>query len=120
MPRVIKKVPPELIKEQIGGGVICPQCGCGNWKRTVPEVCPNCGAMEVPDPVEVIERWLPGYVEVLCDCGRTVICDGFTNTCECGRDYDRNGALLASRSQWGEETGETVADILSVDCERGC
>jgi hypothetical protein len=37
----------------------------------------------------------------------------FTNTCDtCGADYDGGGNLLAPRSQWGEETGETYADIV--------
>lgn len=51
-----------------------------------------------------------------CICGEIVALEGFTNTCDnCERDYNLNGSLLASRSQWGEETGETVDDILSVD-----
>lgn len=48
-----------------------------------------------------------------CGCGRRVELDGFTNTCGgCETDYDSNGQQLAPRSQWGEETGETAADIL--------
>ena len=41
-----------------------------------------------------------------CECGSEVILQAFTNTCSCGRDYNWEGALLAPRSQWGEETGE--------------
>lgn len=53
-----------------------------------------------------------------CDrCGRKVHLHGFTNTCQCGADYNMSGQLLASRSQWGEETGESVSDILAVDNE---
>lgn len=60
-----------------------------------------------------------GCVEVMrpvirCHCGREVLCEGFTNTCECGADYNSAGQLLASRSQWGEETGENLADILNI------
>lgn len=59
------------------------------------------------------------YVEPaigLCDdCGAEVYLDGFTNTCDCGADYNMSGQRLAPRCQWGEETGESVADILSVD-----
>ena len=54
-----------------------------------------------------------------CDvCGGEVTLFGFTNTCptceERGitTDYNASGQLLAPRSQWGEETGETAADIL--------
>ncbi len=49
-----------------------------------------------------------------CGCGKHVTLHGFTNTCECGRDYNSSGQLLASRSQWGEETGESLSDILSI------
>lgn len=48
-----------------------------------------------------------------CDCLREVeLIDSFLNPCSCGRDYDGAGNLLAPRSQWGEETGETISDIL--------
>lgn len=47
-------------------------------------------------------------------CGMDLVCSRFTNTCGgCGRDYNFAGQLLAPRSQWGEETGETAADILN-------
>lgn len=49
-----------------------------------------------------------------CECGREVSLDGFTNTCECDRDYNSAGQLLAPRSQWGEETGEYLSDILRI------
>lgn len=49
----------------------------------------------------------------LCDsCGREVVLSGFTNTCDCGADYNMNGTRLASRSFWGEETGESLCDIM--------
>lgn len=49
-----------------------------------------------------------------CVCGEEVELSGFTNTCDCGRDYDSSGVLLAPRSQWGEETGEHPADIARI------
>lgn len=49
-----------------------------------------------------------------CDCGEEIPLDGFTNTCDCGRDYNSAGQLLAPRSQWGEETGEYLSDILRI------
>ena len=50
-----------------------------------------------------------------CDCGEKVYLDGFTNTCDrCETDYNQNGQRLASRSCWGEETGESLSDILNV------
>lgn len=56
-----------------------------------------------------------GYNEIKC-CNQWMYCGGFTNTCEkCGKDYNWNGSLLASRSFWGEETGESLSDILSIN-----
>ena len=50
----------------------------------------------------------------LCDCGREVYLHGFTNTCECGADYNMSGQRLAPREQWGEETGESLSEILNI------
>lgn len=65
--------------------------------------CPSCGSERVGyiRPIE----WLK------CDCGARVDLCGFTNACDCGRDYNRSGQLLGPRSTWGEETGEHPADI---------
>lgn len=49
-----------------------------------------------------------------CTCGREVVLDRFTCSCDCGLDYNQSGQLLAPRSQWGEETGESLGDILRV------
>jgi hypothetical protein len=49
-----------------------------------------------------------------CHCGREVELSHFTNTCDCGRDYNSSGWELAPRDQWGEETGEHLADILRI------
>lgn len=49
---------------------------------------------------------------VRCDCGLKVYCTGDINPCECARDYNLSGQVMAPRSHWGEETGETAADIL--------
>tara|TARA_B100000212_G_scaffold102737_1_gene75806 strand:+ start:4344 stop:4802 length:459 start_codon:yes stop_codon:yes gene_type:complete len=44
--------------------------------------------------------------ELKC-CDEWLSLGSFTNTCpHCGADYNGSGSLLASRSQWGEETGE--------------
>jgi hypothetical protein len=51
------------------------------------------------------------------DCGEEVQLAGFTNTCDCGVDYNMSGQRLADRSQWGEETGESVSDILMADAD---
>jgi hypothetical protein len=51
----------------------------------------------------------------LCECGTEVYLDGFTCPCDgCGRDYNSAGQELAPRSQWGEETGESLGDILRI------
>ena len=48
----------------------------------------------------------------LCECGRKVALEGFTNPCDCGRDYNMSGQMLAPREQWGEETGEAWYECL--------
>ena len=70
------------------------------------------------------QRWSYGHLIDITAwrfecCGQEFYLDGFTNTCgECGADYNSSGQMLAPRSQWGEETGETAADILSTDAGR--
>lgn len=63
-----------------------------------------------------VQRYVSHYREPaigLCDCGTEVVLDGFTNTCEnCQADYNSAGQRLAPREQWGEETGESLADIM--------
>lgn len=89
--------------------------------------CSVCGWQGTPDDRDLCEKCsgairigkvtcfntVPGYVLVECDCGETVCCQGFTSTCVCGADYNWAGQQLAPRSFWGEETGETCADILN-------
>lgn len=50
----------------------------------------------------------------LCVCGREIALYGFTNTCECGLEFNSSGYRLAPREQWGEETGEHPADIARI------
>ena len=53
---------------------------------------------------------------IACDrCQKPVqLDDAFLSTCSnCGADYSGSGQLLAPRSQWGEETGECLSDILN-------
>jgi hypothetical protein len=47
-------------------------------------------------------------------CGKEVVLSGFTNTCECGLDYNFSGQELCSRENWGEETNESLSDILNI------
>lgn len=49
-----------------------------------------------------------------CVCGARVELSGFTNACDCGRDYNSFGQELAPRECWGEETGEHPADIARI------
>lgn len=74
------------------------------------------GEYDVIDNGIEVYRW--NYTEPAigeCMCGEEVELFGFTNTCEsCERDYNMSGQLLASREYWGEETGESLSDILGV------
>lgn len=47
-----------------------------------------------------------------CECGAEVALSRFTNTCECGADYNSAGQLLAPREFWGEETGEHWTECI--------
>lgn len=59
-------------------------------------------------------RWVESAI-LRCDCGTRVYLHGFTNTCpKCGSDYNSAGQQLAGLSQWGEETGEHLADIMRI------
>ena len=56
---------------------------------------------------------MPKRIKTITCCGRRLECPDFTNTCEiCGADYNWAGDRLAPRDQWGEETGESAADIM--------
>lgn len=64
--------------------------------------------------IPFVHRWTdPAAIE--CPCGAEVELYGFTNTCEkCSRDFNQSGQELAPREFWGEETGESLADILQI------
>ena len=80
--------------------------------------CPKCMQSNVKNSLKTIRvdvtRWQRGIAEVKC-CGAWLLCHSFTNTCShCERDFNSSGQLLAPRSQWGEETGESLPEILSI------
>jgi len=65
------------------------------------------------------KHYRDGWQEVernvgLCPCGHKVELREYTNTCVCDKDYGFDGGLLAPRSQWGEETGESETDVLEA------
>lgn len=97
----------------------CDENGNIDREQLDPCAIPNlerCLALDGVRAEGVVKReWAYRHpAEGKCSCGRTVYLCGFTNTCKCGRDYNSCGYLLAPRSQWGEETGEHVADILRI------
>lgn len=56
----------------------------------------------------ILHRW--GRCE---DCRTKLALNDFTNTCsKCGADYNSGGSRLVDRRFWGEETGESAADIM--------
>lgn len=70
---------------------------------------------------ELIDKGLVTYTYEIttgpmlrCDCGREIelILRNYCTTCDCGRDYNASGQLLAPREQWGEETGENWTDLI--------
>lgn len=69
----------------------------------------------IDDGLQVLKsRYMDPAIGV-CDCGAEVILDSFTNTCDgCEADYNMSGQMLADRRFWGEETGESLADIERI------
>jgi hypothetical protein len=53
------------------------------------------------------------YKTIRCRrCGAELeLISAWSNACECGQEYNGFGNVLAPRSQWGEETGETESDF---------
>lgn len=66
------------------------------------------------DPYMTDRGFQSSRAVVKCECGEEVLCASFTNTCDCGADYNMSGQLLAPREQWGEETGEHYADVALI------
>jgi len=81
--------------------------GCG-WegKHREHNTCPKCDGKLT--------------LTIKCSCGQWVVCGGFTNTCDCGADFNWSGQQLAARSQWGEETGESAEDIIAAGNSQKC
>lgn len=63
---------------------------------------------------ECVDPQCDGEATIInCDCGNQLEKErpGADLDCDkCGRSYNSSGQLLADRSQWGEETGETASD----------
>lgn len=124
MAKIIKRVPFQIVEIPYES-ISCSQCGCGRsisengvdneWaEETRSAIGMKCnkyyensdcdGVMEL-DKGNYINKQ-PAYTVIECDCGEELECHNFTNTCKCGKDYNFAGQQLASRDQWGEETGE--------------
>lgn len=138
MSRIIKSVP-TTYKDRVYEGIECDKCGRGYTNRTTEQPCDqvfrNHNIVDgeyVPDSNDpgrkcdgtqrhVRREWrdrIPGHKIIKCDCGAELYATigQFTITCDrCHADYNGSGARLAPRSQWGEETNESVDDILRID-----
>lgn len=77
-------------------------------RRTVGKLVDTGKLDEMGQP---ITYWVRARTEVLC-CGNWLDCSNFTNTCECGTDYNMSGQMLAPRSQWGEVEGDQPSDCV--------
>jgi hypothetical protein len=75
------------------------------------------GRAVVDTGVESVDRVIRHTAEGRCECGRTVhLVSYFANPCPCGREYNFDGQELAPRSQWGEETGESIQEMALGFC----
>jgi hypothetical protein len=111
---------PHTIRQMVFGDFAfdCDENGVVDVAAMPPEARANYERCKAQGPGRYHEHlWTSKIPAVgLCDyCDAEVELSGFTNTCECGADYNSSGQALAPREQWGEETGESLADILSVD-----
>lgn len=69
--------------------------------------CLSGGESVIPKGVQdwSYTYWDPGLLR--CACRRIVYLDDvMTNSCDCGREYDGNGCLLAPREHWEERWDE--------------
>jgi hypothetical protein len=65
---------------------------------------------------EYPNTWTEPAIGECVRCGNEVELNGFTCTCaKCGADYNQSGQLLGPRSQWSDDTGESLSDILNID-----
>jgi len=73
---------------------------------------------------DVIDKGVEAYVSrytqpavLLCDCGEEFeLVDTFYEECpSCGTGYNGAGQKLRPMNEWGEETGESLADIYNSD-----
>ncbi len=115
MTEVIEMVPEEIIRHR-DVGRMCQTCGCGysGEEHHYEAPCDNCDDTQMPYEAGWVQV-IRGYPIVRCvGCRRRVECeDSITNTCPCGEEYNGSGQHLAPREQWGLDTGETIADIMS-------
>lgn len=90
----------------------CDRSGNVDESKLAPEGLANfrnCEAGAFPH----LHRFVDSHEErrttpavIRCQCGKPLtLCDSET-VCNCGREFNLCGQLLAPRSQWGEETGE--------------
>lgn len=100
----------------------CDENGCVDIEKMYPEARENlnkclCGEYNVrfAGVRKNVNRFTETAIGICNICGEKVYLEGFTNTCEkCGTDYNMSGQQLAPRQFWGEETGETLGDILMI------
>jgi|CZKU01.1.fsa_nt_gi hypothetical protein len=113
--------------ERVGAGggysFLCNEAGHLDEANLPPAARDNyraclAGLALVRSVVESVHDYTEHAVGACEVCGREVVLYGFTNACDCGADYNASGQLLAPRECWGEETGESLADILGVDAAR--
>ena len=97
-----------------GYGFPCDENGVVVPAKAASENLAKCRAGTAVPTIEKREwSWVEPRIG-RCQCGAEVELEHFTNTCDCGRDYNMSGQELAPREQWGEETGESLSDILSI------
>lgn len=81
------------------------------------EFCMSSEGLKVY-PVRYLETYHNSYwepaVKICESCQKHLEFDGHDVYCDCGAIYNGSGQRLCDPSHWGEETGESLADIYST------
>lgn len=103
----------KVIEPGWGFSFDCDAAGKVDETRLQPAALANLRAIRAgtlpttPLTVESHEERQTVAAVMRCDCGaKFTLNDSWATGCDCGREYNGSGQLLAPRSQWGEETGE--------------
>lgn len=84
----------------------CTECGWVGKTEPKDGMCVRCKNSG-------LDGWMKIVTVVRC-CNSDIQCHGDVACPRCGTEYNSAGQELADRRYWGEETGESLAEILTA------